>query len=234
MDRYWQQIAVPEIGSKGQHLLATAKVLLIGAGGLGTPAAIYLAAAGVGTIGLVDGDNVTVSNLSRQFLYHEHETGHPKVSVLANRLRQQNPVIVVREHMEMLNTSNAHDIISAFDIICDCTDNVDARILINQTCAMSHKPLVYAAVKDWEGYVTVLHHRKKIDLQNIFSIQSLLENSSLNCSVTGIVNTTCGIAGSIQATEVIKIIVGLPSELDGSILCFNTLNTVFRTFRLNA
>ena len=104
--------------------------------------------------------------------------------------------------------------------------------LINKTCGQLQKPLVYAVVKDWEGYVTVLHHTKKVWLEDIFSAASLLDNADLNCSLAGIVNTTCGIAGSIQAAEVFKIVLGVDSELDGSILCFNSLQPSFREFKL--
>ncbi len=232
MNRYWQQIIVPEISPEGQQKLANTKVLIIGAGGLGTIAAVYLAAAGVGTIGLADGDTVALSNLSRQFLYDESSIGKFKADILVAKLTAQNPDITLNAYQQNLDGENAISLIGAFDIICDCTDNAEARILINKSCGQLQKPLVYAVVKDWEGYVTVLHHTKKVSLEHIFSNASLLDNAALNCSLAGIVNTTCGIAGSIQAAEVFKIVLGMPSELDGSILCFNSLLPSFREFRL--
>jgi len=234
MNRYWQQMIVPEIGATGQQRIAAAKVLVIGAGGLGTPVAVYLAAAGVNTIGIADGDIVSVSNLSRQFLYDEKDTGHSKAKVLAAKLTVQNPGVSINVHDEMLDKENGSLLIASYDVVCDCTDNAVARIFIDSVCRQLSKPLVYGVVKDWEGYVTVLHHTKRVSLQDIFAAASLLEQADLNCSVAGIVNTTCGIAGSIQACEALKIILGLPGHLDGGILCFNSLLGVFRVFTLQS
>ena len=132
-----------------------------------------------------------------------------------------------------LDQKNAAEIIGKFDVVCDCTDNAETRILIDKTCNSLSKPLIYAAVKDWEGYVTVLHYKKGISLSDVFSFESLKENTSINCTVNGIVNTTCGIAGSIQATEAIKIILKLDDVLDGAILCFNALNQVYKKYIIN-
>jgi molybdopterin/thiamine biosynthesis adenylyltransferase len=232
MNRYLHQITVPEIGTAGQQQLSAAKVLVIGAGGLGTPVAVYLAAAGVGTIGIADGDRIAVTNLHRQFLYTEKETGQLKATILAAKLQEQNPGVHITADTDMLNETNAVHIIRQYDIICDCTDNADARILIDKTCGQLKKPLVYAVVKDWEAYITVLHHTRKITLAAIFSLQALKENEALNCSVAGIVNTTCGIAASVQATETIKIIIGMPSNLDGGILCLDARLPLFKLLQL--
>jgi molybdopterin/thiamine biosynthesis adenylyltransferase len=234
MQRYLQQITVPEIGATGQQLLSTAKVLVVGAGGLGTPVAVYLVAAGIGTIGIADGDSIAVTNLHRQFLYTEKETGQLKATVLAAKLQEQNPGVHITAHTDMLNEDNAGHLISQYDIVCDCTDNADARISIDKTCGQLKKPLVYAVVKDWEAYITVLHHTKKITLATIFSLQALKENAALNCSVAGIVNTTCGIAASVQAAETIKIIIGMPGHLDGGILCLDARGPLFRVLQLQA
>lgn len=234
MQRYLQQILVPELGQKGQQQLSAAKVLVIGAGGLGTPVAVYLAAAGVGTIGIADGDSIAVTNLHRQFLYTEKETGQLKATILAAKLQEQNPGVHITSHTDMLNEANAGHIINQYDIVCDCTDNTDARILIDKTCGQLKKPLVYAVVKDWEAYITILHHTRKITLAAIFSLQALKENAALNCSVAGIVNTTCGMAASVQASETIKIIIGMPSNLDGGILCIDARVPLFRVLKLQA
>lgn len=233
MQRYWQQILVPEIGAEGQQKLSSAKILIAGAGGLGTPVAAYLAAAGVGTIGIVDGDKIAVSNLHRQFLFTEQEAGQLKTPVLAARIKTQNPAVQVNIHAEMLTATNAAEIIHQYDIVCDCTDNADARVLTDKTCGQLHKPLVYAVVKDWEGYITVLHHHNRVSLSDIFSPQELYDNAGLNCSVAGIINTTCAIAAGIQASETIKLVTGIPGELDGGILCFDARGPVFRVLKLN-
>lgn len=233
MLRYSQQMIVGELGLEGQQQLAAARVLIIGAGGLGTPVAAYLAAAGVGTIGIMDGDVVAVSNLARQFLYTSDEVGREKASLLAAKLSTQNPGLKIHPVSAMLTAANAMASCTDYDIICDCTDNVEARMLINDVCGQWQKPLVFAAVKEWEGYVAVLHHTQKISLPAIFPLSSFQDELMAGCAITGIINTTCGFAGTVQATEVIKIILHLPSELDGGLLCFNLLTPVVRVFRLN-
>jgi len=233
MQRYWQQILVPELGLEGQQKLQLAKVLIAGAGGLGTPVATYLTAAGISTIGIVDGDAIAINNLHRQFLFTEAEAGQLKAVVLAAKLKAQNPAVCVNIHAEMLNDSNAVAIIQQYDIICDCTDDADTRILIDRTCGALQKPLVYAAVRDWIGYITLLHHRSHIALEQVFSFWELKDTATSNCSVAGIINTTCAIAAGIQANETIKLIAGLPSELDGGIFCFDARGPVCRVMKLN-
>ncbi|RXK85465.1 HesA/MoeB/ThiF family protein [Filimonas effusa] len=232
-NRYIQQMIVPEWGQEGQRKLAAASVLIVGAGGLGTPVAVQLAAAGTGNISIADHDTISLSNLSRQWLYTHDTIGKQKAGVLASRIGEQNLQSIVTPLNERINADNIESLVSKHDLVCDCTDDAATRILIDQTCRTQAKPLVYAAVKGWEAYVTVLHHQKKITLDDLFAGESLLDNASLNCNVAGIVNTTCGIAGSIQAAEAFKIIIGVPSELDGAVLCIDSLSGIFRTFRLN-
>jgi len=229
--RYLQQIIVPDIGIEGQNKLQQARVLIIGAGGLGTPVACYLVACGI-NVGIVDGDKIELTNLHRQFLYAENEVGQLKVNVLSQKLKHQNPQCQIDSYKCFLDENNATQIINQYHLVCDCTDNVSTRILVDQLCGELNKPLVYAAVKDWEGYVTVLHHTQKIKLLDIFDTQDLLYNANNNCSMAGIVNTTCGIVGSIQATEVIKIILDLNEILDGKILCINSATLSFKTFKV--
>jgi molybdopterin/thiamine biosynthesis adenylyltransferase len=229
-ERYSKQITVTEIGESGQEKLSHAKILIAGAGGLGTPVASYLAACGVGNIGIVDGDKVVRSNLNRQFAYSADDIGLSKSKQLANRLSVQNPEIAIASFEFFLNQENAAEIIGGYDVVCDCTDNTIARMLIDNTCLLMSKPLIYAGVKEWEGYITVLHYRKGIALSDLFSSESLKEIACNNASQNGIINTTCGIAGSIQATEAIKVILGFESALDGYVLCFNALNQVYKRF----
>jgi molybdopterin/thiamine biosynthesis adenylyltransferase len=234
MHRYLQQIAVPEMGVVGQQKLLSAKVLVVGAGGLGVPLATYLTSAGVGSLGVLDGDKVEKTNLHRQFLYTENDIDLPKANVLVNKLREQNISIDIHAHTIMLDNKNAYTYLADYDIICDCTDNALTRILCNNICRQLKKPLVYAVVKNWEGYVTVLHHQNKVSLEDFFTLESMMDKTLENCAMGGIINTTCGIAASIQATEVIKIILGLNSKLDGGILTFNALMPSFKIFNLHS
>lgn len=232
MARYTQQILVEELGISGQLKINNAKVLIVGAGGLGTPVATYLAAGGVGTIGIVDGDKITESNLHRQFLFNPEDKKHFKSETLSNRIITQNPEIKVISYAEFVNTENAISLLKDWDIICDCTDNLQARLLLDQTCFTLSKPLIYAAVRGWEGYLTVLNFKKKIRLTQIFSIEALKDESENNCNVSGIVGMTCGVLGSLQANETIKIILNQKTLLDGEILCINTYSNNFRKFKL--
>jgi molybdopterin/thiamine biosynthesis adenylyltransferase len=232
MSRYTQQILVEELGIGGQIKISNAKVLIVGAGGLGTPVATYLAACGVGTVGVIDGDKISESNLHRQFLYNPVDTTHYKSETLSNRIISQNPEIKVINYTEFLNNDNALSIIKDWDIICDCTDNLQARLLLDETCSTLSIPLIYAAVRGWEGYLTILNFKNKIRLTQIFSIESLKDESENNCNVSGIVGMTCGVLGSLQANEVLKIILDQKSLLDGEILCINTLSNSFRKFKL--
>lgn len=231
MSRYLQQISVSEIGRKGQEKLKNAKVLLIGAGGLGTPVATLLSSMGIGVIGIADGDLISKTNLHRQFLYDETEVGHLKTDILISKLRKQNAEVEFINFSYQITEKNIQKTFTNFDIICDCTDNAQSRILINEFCLQYKKPLVYAAVKDWEGYISILHHKNKINLEDIFAGKLLLESNN-SCEIAGIVNTTCTIAGSIQANEVLKIILDLDGQLDGKIMCFNSLSMVFKKFTI--
>jgi len=234
MTRYQQQQLVSEIGVKGQQKIKAAKVLIIGAGGLGTPVATYLASAGVGCIGIVDGDEISLSNLHRQFLYTDADIGSGKSDTLAKKLRLMNHEITVDSYPVYLNAHNAPGIMEQYAIICDCTDEVEVRILIDEMSYNYKKPLVYAAIVEWEGYLTVLNHKSKVRLENIFSKLSLRERAANSCSISGIVNTTCGIVGSMQAAEVLKVILDIESNVDGGILCINTMFNSCRVFKVKS
>ncbi len=232
MSRYLQQQLVSEVSRGGQQKIRDAKVLVIGAGGLGVPLATYLTGAGIGKLGIVDGDTVVVSNLHRQFLYTQNDIGEKKAEVLKERLKVYNPDVELLAYPKVLDHDNAQELFSGYDIICDCTDRVEARILIAENSKVLQKPLVYAAVLGWEAYVTVLNHHNNINLEDIFSFQQMKENASNSCSVNGIINAVCGVAASTQAGEVLKIILGLESKLDGEILCMDTLTQVYRFFKI--
>ena len=232
MSRYLQQITVSEIGKKGQEKLKKSKVLIVGAGGLGTPVATLLSSMGIGVIGIADGDTISKSNLHRQFLYYESEIGFFKTDVLISKLSKQNPETKFVNFPYQITEENIQKTVADFDVICDCTDNAQSRILINKFCQNHKVPLVFAAVKDWEGYISILHHKNKINLDDVFAEQLLLDSNTSNCEIAGIVNTTCTIAGSIQSNEVLKILLDLDGQLDGKIMCFNSLEMVFKKFSL--
>lgn len=234
MRNYIPQMLVEEIGTEGQKAIRSAKVLIVGVGGLGVPLATYLAGAGVGCLGLVDGDTVAESNLHRQFLYRKADVADSKVAVLAWRLAEINEEVLVNTYPIHFNEQNAETIIADYDFICDCTDNVNARILIAQESAKQQKPLVYAAVLAWQGYLTILNYRQKIILEDIFSAEQFKAHAQQSCSNYGIVGSVCGALASMQATEVLKIILGLPSKLDGQLLCIDTKEDVFRYFKLKS
>lgn len=234
MSRYSQQIHVEEIGLIGQDLIAKAKVLIIGAGGLGTPVATYLASSGVGQITIVDGDTISTSNLHRQFVYGQEEVGLKKVDVLKQQLQKNNPSICIEVLADFFNIENADQLIQNSDIVCDCSDNAETRILIDSKSYEFNKPLIYAAVRDWQGYLTVLNYKKKVRLTDLFPEALLLDNSTVACPASGIVNTTCGTLGALLAAEALKIILRQEIELDGSILCVNTLKNKFRILKINS
>lgn len=232
LDRYAQQMAVPEVGAKGQDLLGAARVLVIGAGGLGTPVAAILAAAGVGHLTLVDGDHVEPSNLHRQFLFDPEDIGKAKAAVLRARLMVQNPAVHIDARTKPLDASNANELIGAHHIVCDCTDDLSTRVLIDHTCGERERPLVFAAVQGWQGYLTVLHCGMRIHLAQAFDLDAFYADAIQNCAVNGIVPTASQAVGALQANEVIKLILDLPDVLDGQLLCMDLQRAVFRKFKL--
>lgn len=230
MQRYSQQIQLPEIGSAGQKLLSNAHVLIVGAGGLGTVVAAYLGAMGIGVLGIVDCDVVDTTNLHRQFLYNPSEVGYKKAEVLAEKLRRQNNAIKVNAIVKRINDENFLTLAKGYTIVCDCSDNLTTRILLDKQCGLQCTPLVHGAASDWQGYVTLFHHKKKLGYKDLFDLDLLMDTQS--CSLNCISSPVCGIIGSIMASETLKIILNIPSELDGSLLYMNGLNTVFRKFKL--
>ncbi|MCB0734613.1 MAG: HesA/MoeB/ThiF family protein [Flavobacteriales bacterium] len=231
--RYVRQQILPEIGIEGQTTIQAGRVLIIGAGGLGTHVAAHLVASGVGVLNVIDFDVVEESNLHRQLLFTPHDVGRPKAQVLAQKLQNQNPTCTVNGLVGRVEEVSSSLDLSNYDVVCDCTDNLGSRQHINAMCKQATKPLVYAALTGWEGYVTVLHHQRNIDLNDAFQLTGDGMNV-LDCAVNGVMSTTCGLAGTLQANEVLKLLIGSTEVLDGKILCFNALKNVFRTFRLNS
>jgi molybdopterin/thiamine biosynthesis adenylyltransferase len=233
MVNYLQQVKVSEIGIQGQLKINNAKVLVIGAGGLGTPLCTYLTLMGIGNIGIVDFDIIQESNLHRQFHYNAIEIGEKKVEIICKKLKLINNDITIKGIDTKIDIFNSNSIIKDYDIICDCTDDASSRIIIDKSCNTLMKPLVYAAVRDWQGYITILNHFNKIQLNDIFSIDDLKFENENNCNNMGIVSSVCGTIASFQATEVLKLILHFVSNLDGNILCYNGLFNSVRFFKIN-
>lgn len=223
LKRYDRQIILPEIGITGQQNLQEAKVLVVGAGGLGCPILMYLAGAGVGKIGIVDNDEVELSNLHRQVLYHVADIGRKKAELAAEKLRLLNPEVEFIPLALRLNTENAAEILQQYDLIIDGSDNFPTRYLVNDTCIALNKPLVFGSIYKFEGQVSVFNYQDGPDYRSIYPEPPLAEDTQ-NCGEAGVIATLPGIIGSLMANEAIKIICGFGTTLSGQLLVFNTLN----------
>ncbi len=226
-ERYQRQIILKEFGEAGQQKLLQSKVLLIGAGGLGCPALQYLAAAGVGNIGIVDDDVVSISNLHRQPLYSTFDIGYPKAEKAKYALARLNPDIHITAYNERLTPQNALAILAAYDIVIDGTDNFASRYMINDACVLLHKTLVYGAVSQFEGQVAVFNCHDKSGTLSV-NYRDLFPNPPkdgevLNCAEAGVLGVLPGIIGTMQANETIKLITGVGKALINSILTYNAL-----------
>ena len=205
MERYNRQIILPEIGKDGQEKLKQAKVLLVGVGGLGAPIALYLTGAGVGTIGLMDGDVVDTSNLQRQILYKEQEVGMPKAETARKHLLELNSEVCIKAYNFRLTDKNAHDIIKDYDIIIDGCDNFATRYLINDTCKDLGKIYIYGAIRAFDGQVAVFNHPKgKCTYRTLYPNEE--EMLSMPAPPKGVMGVTPGIIGCMEAMEALKII----------------------------
>ncbi|WP_339647228.1 HesA/MoeB/ThiF family protein [uncultured Salegentibacter sp.] len=227
MNRFSRQTILPDVGEEGQKKLSRARVLVIGAGGLGCPVLLHLAAAGVGTIGIVDGDVISESNLNRQTLFGHQHTGKPKASTAAEILKQKYPDLNFEVFSDFLNTNNALEIISSFDVIVDGTDNFGTRYLVNDACVLLNKPLVMGAIYKYEGQLMIFNFGNvALNYRDIYP-DPPGENQIPNCAETGVLGVLPGIIGTLQASEVIKILSGVGKVLSEKILFFNLKNTSF-------
>lgn len=211
MERYQRQIILPEIGEEGQLKLKKGKVLLVGVGGLGSPIALYLAGAGVGTIGLVDNDVVSVSNLQRQVLYSEAELELPKAECARKRLSKLNSEITVHAYPCRLTAENAEELISQYDLVVDGCDNFATRYLINDTCLKLNKVYVYGAISGFDGQVSVFNYQSKINYRHLYPEEA--EMLRMPPPPKGVMGVTPAITGSVEAAEVIKILAGFGEVL---------------------
>lgn len=230
--RYSRHLLLENVGLAGQQKLAAARVLVIGAGGLGSPAALYLAAAGVGTIGIADFDNVEAHNLQRQLLHDTVAVGTAKVASAAARLAAINPFINVVSHGEGITPANALEIFSGYDVIVDGTDNFSARYLNNDAAFLARRPLVYGSVFKFEGQVAVFDpHRGGPCYRCLFSAPPAA-GTVPSCGEAGVIGALCGVIGSLQALEALKLILGLGEPLRGRLLTYDALQQHFATLSL--
>lgn len=229
--RYSRQIVLKEVGGRGQERLAKAKVLVIGAGGLGSPAALYLAGAGVGTIGLVDSDTVDLSNLHRQILHGVADIGHPKTESGRHALARLNPDIRVIAHQQRLTSENALDLFAGYDLIVDGSDNFPARYLVNDAAVISGKPYVYAAVFQYEGQAMTVIPGKGPCYRCLFA-DPPEPGSVPSCQEAGILGSVAGFFGSLQATEALKYLLGFGEPLIGRLLVADLKTMAVRTINV--
>ena len=234
-ERYHRQVILPEFGEEGQQKLLEAKILVIGAGGLGCPALQYLTAAGVGTIGIVDDDVVALNNLHRQVLYSVNDIGLSKAKRAAHILQQLNHEIKIISYNERLATQNALTLIDDFDIIIDGTDNFSTRYMINDACVLLNKPLVYGAISQFEGQVSVFKNKNVNDVnyRDIFP-DPPKDGEVLNCAEAGVLGVLPGIIGTMMANETIKLITGIGEPLVDQLFTYNALNNQVYILNLSA
>ncbi len=233
-NRYQRQVQLTGFGKESQDKLAMAKVLVIGAGGLGCPALQYLAGAGVGTLGVVDFDSISITNLHRQTLYATADVGKPKVEVATQKLRVLNPEIEIVPFSTQLNNQNALDIIKDFDVVIDGSDNFSTRYLVNDACVLLNKPLIYGAVMRFEGQVGVFNlenNNLKTSYRDLFPTPPEAA-SAPTCNEVGVLGVLPGIIGTWQASEAIKIITGIGTPLINKILTINLLQNTVYEFQL--
>jgi molybdopterin-synthase adenylyltransferase len=223
--RYNRQMMLPEIGNEGQEKLKKARVLVIGAGGLGCPILQYLATAGVGTIGIVDFDSIELHNLHRQILYVESQVGQAKAIVAKSVLEILNPLINIIAFHEKVTPENATQLIRKFDVVVDGSDNFETRYLVNDTCVSLSKPLIYGSILKFEGQVAVFNHNNSKNLRDLFP-EPPNPKDVPNCNLNGVMGTLPGIIGTMMAHETLKLIVGLPT-LENELVLFNTLDWAY-------
>jgi molybdopterin/thiamine biosynthesis adenylyltransferase len=240
VERYARHLVLREIGGPGQQRLKAARVLIVGMGGLGSPAALYLAAAGVGTLGLLDPDEVSLSNLQRQVLYGMSDLGRGKALSAGQRLSALNPEIKIEPIAKALTVDNAADLVRAFDVVLDGTDDFAVRFAVNAVCLAEGKPLVSGAIGRWSGQVGVFgagltRGRPLADRQPCYRcLTPEIPPDAETCSAVGVVGALAGVVGSMMALEAIKLITGAGEPLNGRLWIYDGLEGESRTVRLSA
>ena len=240
IERYARHLVLRELGGPGQQALKAAKVLIVGAGGLGAPAALYLAAAGVGTLGLIDPDIVALSNLQRQVLYATDDIGRAKVDAAAERLEGLNPEIGIITEGEALTSANAREIVRGYDLVLDGTDDFATRFCVNDACLHEGKVLVSGAIARWSGQIGVYgagltRGRPPAERQPCYRcLVPEIPPEAETCSVVGVVGALAGVIGSMMALEAVKIVAGAGEPLAGRLLLYDALEAETRTVRVPA
>ena len=229
LDRYARHLVLREVGGVGQAKIRAAKVLIVGAGGLGSPCALYLAAAGVGIIGLADDDTVSLSNLQRQILFRTVDVGRSKVEAGAEALKALNPGVQINVHTVRVAPGNVAALIADYDIVADGSDNFSTRFLLNDACFHAGKTLVSAAVTEFQGQLAT--YKGRPCYRCLFPAPPP-EGTVPNCSETGVLGAAAGVMGSLQALEILKEIAGIGTGLSGKILTYKALSGEFRTASL--
>jgi molybdopterin/thiamine biosynthesis adenylyltransferase len=227
VERYARHLVLREVGGTGQQRLKAARVLVVGAGGLGAPASLYLAAAGVGTIGLVDPDIVSLSNLQRQVLYATTDVGRPKVEAAAERLTALNPNVTLETHPVWLSAENAGDLISQYDLVLDGTDDFASRFAVSEACLAHGKPLVSGALGRWTGQVGVFRGQPCYRC-----LVPEVPPDAETCALVGVVGALAGVVGAMMALEAIKLMTGAGEPLSGKLLIYDALSAETRTVRI--
>jgi len=237
IERYQRHLVLREVGGAGQQKLKDARVLVVGAGGLGSPVVMYLAAAGVGTIGIIDDDSVSLSNLQRQIAHDTEMVGRPKTESARRTIARINPHTHIEVHPVRLTATNADQLISAYDLVADGSDNFGTRYLVSDACCLARKTLVFGAVGPFDGYVTTFKpHLETADGKPWPTYRCLFpeaprDGTVLNCAEVGVLGAIVGVIGTLQATEILKEIVGIGDSLAGRLLIYDALSTRFEQMR---
>lgn len=231
--RYSRHLILPEISEMGQEKLLKSSALVIGAGGLGSPCLLYLAASGVGKIGVIDGDKVELSNLQRQIIHETSDLGRHKADSASDAINDLNPNVSVEIYNHRLTEENAESIISNYNIVVDGSDNFETRFLVNDFCVKLNKPLVTAAILKFEGQITFFKNDKKSPCYRCLYADVPPIDTMPNCETNGIFSPIGGVAGSLQAAEAVKYLAGIDNNLCGYLLVFDILKMSFRKVKLN-
>lgn len=239
IERYKRHLVLKDVGGQGQQRLKAARVLCIGGGGLGSPLLMYLAAAGVGTIGIIDDDHVSLSNLQRQIVHDTAHVGAAKVESAREMLARLNPHVTVETHEMRLDAKNALEIVGRYDIVADGSDNFATRYLVSDACYLARRPLVFAAVGPFDGYLSTFKpHEKKPDGTPWPTYRCLFPEAPpagtvANCAEVGVLGAVVGVVGTLQATEVLKELLGIGDSLAGRLLIYDALSARFEQVRFN-